>query len=219
MHTAIDRVTGRPSRPLQAMTFVAERARPGDPEDVLRTLDRFATEVRWLMSVGPEKDQVFREVAGRMPERARILELGAYCGYSAIFMAATLGSGAAITSLEINPDSIRAARANVELAGLSGRITFVQGGSSEVIPTLAGSFDLVFLDHLKDLYLNDLKLMERHGLVRQGTIVVADNVGEIFGAHAYLDYVRNSGRYVSENRPGTIEYTRLADAVEISTFL
>jgi hypothetical protein len=48
--------------------------------------------------------------------------------------------------------------------------------------------------------------------------VVADNVGKIFQPDAYLHYVRNCGHYDSENRPATIEYTSVPDAVEISTY-
>ena len=34
---------------------------------------------------------------------------------------------------------------------------------------------------------------------RKGSVVVADNVGPAFGAHAYLGYVRGCGRYDSRN--------------------
>ena len=79
-------------------------------------------------------------------------------------------------------------------------------------------FDLVFLDHSKPLYLADLKLLEERCLLKPGTVVIADNVGEVFGAEEYLDYVRNCGRYECENLPATIEYTQIPDAVEISVF-
>ncbi len=49
-----------------------------------------------------------------------------------------------------------------------------------------------------------------------GTIVVADNVGDVFDPHEYLAYVRTCGRYESEYREATIEYTDLPDGVEIS---
>ena len=62
----------------------------------------------------------------------------------------------------------------------------MQGNSSDVIPTLEGPFDLVFIDHWKPLYLPDLQAIERHGLLRSGSIVVADNVGEVFGAEEFL---------------------------------
>ena len=38
-HGAYDKLLGRPSRPLQAMTYVAEHAQLGDPADVLATLE------------------------------------------------------------------------------------------------------------------------------------------------------------------------------------
>ena len=215
----IDKLTGKPSRPLQTIPYVIEHAEHGNPVDVLRTLDQFARDVRWLMSVGPEKGPLIEDVRSQLGEAPRILELGAYCGYSSILISSLLGPEAHITSVEIDDDCVAAARSNVEVAGLSERVTVVHGASSAAIPGLQGPFDMVFLDHWKDLYLPDLKAMEEHGLLRQGSVVVADNVGEMFGAEAFLDYVRNSGKYRCENRVATIEYTRIPDAVEIAVYL
>jgi catechol O-methyltransferase len=107
---------------------------------------------------------------------------------------------------------------NVDAAGLSQQIIFIHGPSTEVIARLADHFDLVFLDHWKDLYRKDLELIERTNLIGPGSVVVADNVGPIFGADDYLGYVRNCGHYDSEHRVATIEYTQVPDAVEISVF-
>jgi catechol O-methyltransferase len=218
IHTVVDKLTGAPARPVQVARYVAEHARAGDPEDVLRTMDRFASEERWLMNIGPEKGPLVQELAKRLPADVRILELGAYSGYSSIMLAMAFGREAQVTSIEIDEDAVRSSRANVEVAGLSDQITFLHGPSTDVIATLEGRFDLVFLDHWKDLYKTDLKLIEQRELIGPGSIVVADNVGEIFNPGDYLDYVRNCGRYTSENREASIEYTSLADAVEISVF-
>jgi hypothetical protein len=43
-------------------------------------------------------------------------------------------------------------------------------------------------------------------------------VGKLFNPDEYLGSVRNCGRYESENRPATIEYTAVPDAVEISVY-
>ena len=214
----VDKLRGAPSRPVQVAEYVARHSRVGDPQDVLRTIDRFAREERWLMNIGPDKGPLIQELAGRLPEKARVLECGAYCGYSSIMLASTFGPGAQITSIEIDEDAVQSSRANVERAGLGDRITFVHGSSSEMIPQLQGHFDLVFLDHWKDLYKQDLQLLEAHELIGPGSIVVADNVGDLFDPHAYLDYVRTCGRYDSEYREATIEYTDLPDAVEISVY-
>jgi catechol O-methyltransferase len=214
----VDRLTNAPPRVLRARDYVAQHAQRNDPEDVLRILDRFAVEVRFLMSVGPEKGPLLSEVAAQLPANPRILELGAYCGYSSILMAKTFGAGASIVSLEISEESVQSATANVEFAGLSEQVTFIRGSSTDTIPTLEGRFDLVFLDHWKDLYLTDLQLIEETGLIGPGSIVVADNVGEVFGAHAYLDYVRGCGHYRTESRTATIEYSKVPDAVEIAHY-
>lgn len=212
----VDKLRGAPSRPVQVAEYVARHARAGDPQDVLRTIDRFAREERWLMNVGPDKGPLIQELAGRLPSGARILELGAYCGYSSIMLASTFGPESSVTSIEIDEDAVNSSRANVAVAGLSDQITFVHGPSTKMISTLEGRFDLVFLDHWKDLYKQDLQLIEQHGLIGPGSIVVADNVGDLFDPHEYLDYVRSCGHYESEHREATIEYTKLPDAVEIS---
>ncbi len=214
----IDKIKGAPARPVQAARYVASNARTGDPEDVLRTLDQFAQQERWLMSVGPKKGPLIKELAQRLPANARILELGAYCGYSSIMIASAFGPQARITSIEIDRDAVASSRANVEFAGLSDRITFVHGSSTKMIATLEGRFDLVFLDHWKDLYKTDLQLIEQRALIGPGSIVVADNVGKIFAPEPYLNYVRNCGHYDCEHREATIEYTSVPDAVEISVY-
>lgn len=212
----VDRIRGAPPRPLQARDYVAEHAKQGDPEDVLRCLDTFARETRFLMNVGPEKGPLLFELLDQLPRPARVLELGAYCGYSAILISQRLGPGSRLLSVEKDPDAAQASRDNVAFAGLSDRVEFIEGSSSERIPGLEGPFQLVFFDHWKDLYLPDLKLLEASELLSQGCIVVADNVGPLFGAEPYLSYVRGCGRYDSENRPAKVEYSDLPDAVEIS---
>ncbi len=214
----VDKLKGAPARPVQAARYVARNARAGDPEDVLRTLDQFAQQERWLMSVGPKKGPLIRELAQRLPANALILELGAYCGYSSIMIANAFGPAARITSIEIDQNAVASSRANVEFAGLSDRITFVHGPSTKMIATLEGRFDLVFLDHWKDLYKSDLQLIEQRHLIGPGSIVVADNVGKIFAPEVYLNYVRNCGHYDCEHREATIEYTSVPDAVEISVY-
>lgn len=214
---AVDRLTGAPPRTVQVRDFVTRHARRGDPADVLRTMDRYA-ERRFLMNVGPEKGPLMYGLLDALPRPARVLELGAFCGYSAIMIADRLGPEGHLTSIDVDPNAVETARTTVAFAGLGDRVTVMEGSSSELIPTLAGPFDLVFLDHWKDLYTRDLRLIEAHGLLRPGSTVVADNVGPFFGADAYLEYVRTCGRYTSTNRPAKIEYSEIADAVEISVW-
>ena len=166
----IDKLRGMPPTPVRVAEYVAKHATAGDPESVLRTIDRFAREIRWMMNVGPEKGPLITELADRLPANARVLEVGAYCGYSSIMLARALSaSKPASPSIEISKTCVETARANVDVAGLGDRIAFLHGPSTEVLGTLEGRFDLVFLDHWKDLYKPDLQRMEKRGLVGPAT--------------------------------------------------
>ncbi len=218
-HTLIDTLQGAPPRALRARDYVARHATPGDADSVLAALDRYAIEERWLMSVGPEKGPLLSEMIGRLPDGARVLELGAYCGYSAIMICQRLAPPGNLVSVEVSSQNAEATRDNVAAAGFADRVDVRVGSSSDEIPKLQGPFDLVFLDHWKDLYKTDLQLLEKHGLLRPGSIVVADNTGDLFSPHAYVDYVRTCGRYDSESREASIEYySHLPDAVEVSVY-
>ncbi len=219
LHFAIDRVTGAPPRALRARDYVAERVSPGDAEGVLAALDRYAVEERFLMSVGPDKGPLLTEMIGRLRGDARVLELGAYCGYSAIMICQRLGDGGRLVSIEKDQNAYEAASDNIARAGFADRVDLRCAASDEEIPKLDGPFDLVFLDHWKDLYRADLESLEAHGLIQPGAIIVADNTGDVFAPEDYLGYVRGCGRYESETREAHIEYSNVPDAVEISVYL
>ena len=204
--------------PRKVARYVEANARRGDPADVLATMDRYAREEQFLMNIGPDKGPIVQELFAGLAPDARVLELGAYCGYSAVLFASTLGPEGRVVSLEVGEESVEAARANVAHAGLADRVEFILGDSGESIPNLDGPFDLVFLDHWKDLYKRDLQAIEARGLLKPGSIVVADNVGPHFNPTEYLEYVRGCGHYECEHRESTIEYSDDADAVEISVY-
>ena len=117
-------------------------------------------------------------------------------GYSAIVMGKELESDAEIVTVEIDKENAEAARRNIEKAGIKPKVQVIVGDASDVLPTLRGEFDLVFLDGPKTEYLKHLKMIEKR--LHRGSVVVADNAGKyIHYMRDYLDYVRNSGCYKS----------------------
>ena len=209
---------GIDTRPAQALDYVRGHAREGDPASVLSALDDYAVHQAFLMNVGPEKGRLLEAEVAQAGREARILELGSHCGYSAILMAKQLEGAGRLVSIDRSEISVKATVGMVAFAGLEGRVEAVHGGSTEVIPTLAGHFDLVFLDHWKGLYRQDLEAMEAADLLRPGSVVFADNVGPLFQADEYLGYVRECGHYQSRHVISTVEYTEIEDAVEISIY-
>ena len=187
-----------------------------------------------LPSIGPLKGEIIGDII-RKYKLKRILEIGTLHGYSAILMANFLlkvnkddgndsdniNTETIITCLEIDQQLANIAKKNIEKAGLSDRIEVITGDALKTIPTLNNKyyrFDLVFIDAVKNQYLNYLKLVEENGLLNKKSIVVADNV-LIYENEMkdYLDYVRNSGRYNSYTTDTTLEFTKIVkDALEVS---
>jgi predicted O-methyltransferase YrrM len=152
-------------------------------------------------------------------------------GYSAMLMAADLLSvndnnnnkiDEKLVTIEIDKNLTNIAKKNIDKAGLSNKIKVICDNALDVIPTLDGyKFDLIFLDAVKNEYLQYLRLIEAKDLLKEGAIVVADNViiyeNEM---QDYLEYVRNSVRYNSKSTETTLEFTKnVKDALEISVRL
>jgi catechol O-methyltransferase len=201
-----------------ALAHVRATVQPGDPRALLDALDDFGRNRRFLMNVGDRKGPMLAAMVRGLPPGARVLELGAFVGYSAVLIGSALPQGGRLVSVEYDPVAAEVASAHVAHAGLADRVELRHGDSAAVIPTLGEAFALVFIDHWKDLYLRDLEALEAHGLLKKGSVVVADNVGPMFDAHEYLGYVRGSGRYVTRYEKSMLEYSEIEDGVEISVF-
>jgi catechol O-methyltransferase/protein arginine N-methyltransferase 5 len=107
------------------------------------------------------------------------------------------------------------ARELVNYAGFGDVVEILEGAGSERVgdvKTRVGAgrvADMLFMDHCKECYLPDLKLMEAAGLVGDGTVIVADNV--IYpGAPDFLEYVDTSrGRYRTTLLEAAFEYDQV----------
>src|SRR3954467_6142201 len=101
----------------------------------------------------------------------RVLELGTLGGYSTIWLAR---SGARGVTIESIASYAEVARANLSRAGVAGAVELIVGDALEALPSLAGPFDLLFVD--ADKKSNPQYLREALRLARPGTVIVADNV-------------------------------------------
>jgi predicted O-methyltransferase YrrM len=111
----------------------------------------------------------------RMTGARRVLEIGTLGGYSTIWLARALPEGGEVVTIEAEPANARVARASLERAGVSDRVDIRVGIALEVLPTLQGPFDLVFVDADKESNTAYLDWAARLG--RAGTVVVLDNIG------------------------------------------
>jgi catechol O-methyltransferase len=179
------------------LDHVRDHAVAGDPASVIDRIDDYSQAHGGMIHLGAAKGRLFDQVV-RESGALRVLELGTNYGYSALRLARNLEPAARITTVEIDPQLAETARTIIGIAELGDRIEVICGKAGQVIAGLDQPFDLIFIDHLKEAYLADLRALEKAGLVRAGTVVVSDNV-VIFAEQldAYLRHVRDSGAYES----------------------
>jgi predicted O-methyltransferase YrrM len=121
----------------------------------------------------------------------RILEVGTSNAFSTIWLAdAARSTGGRVTTLELNPDKIALARANLATAGLDAVVEIIGGPAAATLAALPGPYDLVFLDADRPSYPTYLELVVPR--LRPGGILVADNVtSHAHELQDYLDRVRS----------------------------
>jgi caffeoyl-CoA O-methyltransferase len=132
-----------------------------------------------LSLVGPVQGQLLYLQTLIMGAR-RALEVGITTGYAAIYLIQALRQvGGHLTAIERHRDRVELASQVIGQAGLSEYITIHQGEWSEIIPTLTGEFDLIFLDVLRSAA-NEGQATEALELcvpmLRSGGVLIADNV-------------------------------------------
>ena len=232
---------------------------------LLAAVDKFCFSRHWMMHVGPSKGEILTrsliEAVNRkldrkgvcVPTQFVVLELGAYCGYSAILMARALLEtmkqrdtlkGHVFTT-EINPESMKVANTLARMSGLGDMISINQiyfnGVETNVVQVARESMhryetkeiDFLFIDHDKvrrhdqlyhfrfgslpasnslahqDSYLPDLQKMERSGLLKKNTRVVADNVvfAQISDYTEYVQQRQRDGVVTTQTVVCSVEYS------------
>lgn len=105
---------------------------------------------------------------------ARVLEVGAAVGFSALLMSEYIPEESRITTIENYEKRIPVARENFRRAGKEDQITLIEGDAAEVLKTLDGPYDFIFMDAAKGQYIHYLPDILR--LLPPGGCLVSDNV-------------------------------------------
>ncbi|XP_058512449.1 catechol O-methyltransferase isoform X1 [Ochotona princeps] len=210
------------SKEQRILRHVQQHAQRGDPQSVLEAIDTYCSQKEWAMNVGDKKGEIVDAVIQEY-RPSLLLELGAYCGYSAVRMARLLPPGGRLFTMEINPDFAAITQQMLDFAGLQDKVTVLLGASQDLIPQLkqqhdVDTLDMVFLDHWKERYLPDTLLLEQCGLLRKGTVLLADNV--IFpGSPDFLAHVRGSSSFECTHYSSFLEYMSVVDGLEKAIYV
>ena len=211
-------------REAAAVQYVLDHARPGDIDDAIATIDRFAYEQSILINVGDEKGLLL-DAAVRRSDARLALELGTYCGYGALRIARSAPQ-ARVFSIEMTAANAENARRIWAHAGVGDRVTCVVGtigDGGRTLDALAGlgfgpgTLDFLFIDHDKNAYLPDLLSILDRGWLHPGSVVVADNV-LVPGSPKYRSYMRRATAFDTVEHKTHAEYTKIPDLVLESTY-
>jgi caffeoyl-CoA O-methyltransferase len=125
---------------------------------------------------------LFLEITARAMKATRVLEIGMAIGYAVVHLAQALPEDGLIVTIEPDAEMIRRSEDYLTRAGVRERVRIERGKALEVIPKLTETFDLVYLDALKEEYSEYLD--QSLPLLRVGGVVIADNVlwgGQVAG--------------------------------------
>jgi catechol O-methyltransferase len=208
--------------------YVVASTRPGDADDAIRVIDHFCRHVSYLINVGDQKGKILDNAVERTEPR-RLLELGTYCGYSALRMARAMPREARLYSLEFNTANAVIARRILPHAGVDDRVTVLVGrlgDGGESIRSLRREYSFtprVARPGLlgENAYLSDLELILAGRWLDPGSVVVADNI-LVPGAPAYRAHMRdNEGTlwHTTEHRTHPEYQSVIKDVVLESDYL
>lgn len=110
----------------------------------------------------------------KMISPKRILEIGTYTGYSALCLAEGLAANGELHTIDINEELYDLQKRYFEASPWKEQIKQHLGDAAEIIPSLKGDFDLVFIDADKPNYPTYYKLVIDR--LKSGGIILSDNV-------------------------------------------
>lgn len=109
-----------------------------------------------------------------MKEPKEILEVGTAIGFSALLMSEYGPEDCHITTIEKYEKRIPIAKDNFIKAGKADAITLLEGDATEILQTLDGTYDFIFMDAAKGQYIHFLPDILR--LLKVGGLLISDNV-------------------------------------------
>lgn len=138
----------------------------------LRELQEKASRRR--VPVIPHETVVFLDWLFDLTQPKEVLEVGTAIGFSALLMAERVVEGGQVTTIERNPQMIQEALTNISKFNMDDKITVLEGDAAELLQTLEGPYDFVFMDSAKAKYPEFFP--EIMNLLKVGGVLAIDDV-------------------------------------------
>lgn len=155
----------------------------------------------------------------------KILEIGTAVGYSAMCFSEYLQEGGIIDTIERDEERIAEAKVNIEKVRVAEKINILEGDAVEILPTLTGKYDMIFIDAAKGKYpfflKEALRMLAKDGVILADNILYKGYVMSDYNKHKQRTAVRNLREYiheVTEDPNLETEILEVGDGLAISKF-
>ena len=132
----------------------------------------------------------------------KILEIGTAVGYSAICFTEFLNENGIIDTIEREHDRVLEAKENIKKAEVEEKINIYEGDAVEILPTLNGKYDAIFIDAAKGKYpfflKESLRMLSPNGIIFADNILYKGYVLSDYNKHKQRTAVRNLREYIKE---------------------
>ncbi|MFY9620240.1 MAG: O-methyltransferase [Pyrinomonadaceae bacterium] len=180
-------------------------------DELLAEMESYAAEHR--VPIADREVALFLEITARAINAKRALECGMAIGYSVIHLLRGMPADGRVVTIDPSDEMIGAAKGYFTRAGINERVQIEKGYALDVIPQLNETFDLVFIDAVKEEYRGylDLSLPK----LRTGGVVICDNLlwgGRVAGQNELNDY-KTSTEALREFNPYFVNHPQLRAVV------
>jgi caffeoyl-CoA O-methyltransferase len=141
-------------------------------DPLLAEMEAYAAEHR--VPIADREVALFLELTARAINARRVLEIGMAIGYSVVHLARGMGEHGIVVTIEPSDEMIQAAAGFLHRANLLGPVEIARGKALDVMPDLTDTYDLLYIDAVKEEYTQYLDL--GLPLLRTGGVVIVDNL-------------------------------------------
>jgi predicted O-methyltransferase YrrM len=176
-------------------------------DPLLAEMEAYAAEHR--VPIADREVARFIEITARITGARKALEIGMAIGYSVVHLARGMGERGRVVTIDPSDEMISAATGYLRRAGLLDRVEIKRGKALEVMPHLDETFDLLFIDAVKEEYSRYLDL----GLprLREGGVVIVDNL--LWGGRVASDDTESSTVALRKFNPYFMNHPQLLSEV------
>ncbi|UPQ86553.1 O-methyltransferase [Ignavigranum ruoffiae] len=173
----------RPIVNQQVLDFM--RTRQGEFPGALGNLEAEAHQAG--VPIIPHETAKYIDLLCMIYQPQQILEIGTAVGFSASLLAQHIGAEGLVTTIDRYDLMAKKAKENFDKLGLTDKIKLIEGDAVDILPTLSGPYDLIFMDSAKAKYVEFLPECLR--LLKRGGLLLIDDVfqaGTVFDAEEQI---------------------------------